>query len=206
MLTSLTLLGGLADAGRRSGGGFGGSRGSSYSAPRVSIPRPTPAPRINIPSRPYSPSTPSRTPSSAQRPSTSNISTANRAAAARVTPSQLNAWKSVRLPAGVPRSALTYSAAPTGNYRYQLQPGRYYPYPQSYYRKNNLGSTLLKFAVAYLAVDAISDALSPTVAAPVVPAQNVYPQRSGPDFSDYALMGLLAAGAGWWLFGRKVRR
>lgn len=202
MLTTLALAGGLADAQRRSGGGFGGSRSSGrYSAPRApAVPRYTPpanrytAPRTTAP-------TP-RTPSSVQRSTTgSAASAANRAAAARVTPSQLNAWRSARLPAGVPRSALTYSAAPSGQYRYQLSPGRYYPYPQSYYRSRGIGPDLLKYALIFTAVSSVADALD----GPDVLVTGPAPAPQGPNLWTYAGVGFLAAAAGWFMLGRRRR-
>ncbi|WP_412028625.1 hypothetical protein [Deinococcus yunweiensis] len=220
-LTALALLGGVADAARRSGGSFGGSRSTSrsstYSAPRVTVPRNT-APRPTTP-------TPSRSTSAAQRsaalPSAASVrsSPANRAAALAVTPSQVSAWRSARLPAGVPRTALTYSATRSSAYPHQLQNGRYYPYPQSYYRSKGIGSNLFRFAVLYLAVDAIADAVSPDVVQTVsptttgtgnlsdVPADTgsavTAPAPAGPNVWGYAGVGLLAAGSAWFMFGRK---
>jgi len=201
MLTTLALAGGLADAQRRSGGGFGGSRGSRYNAPRAPVPRYTPpANRYTTPST-TAPTT--RTPSSAQRSTTgSAASAANRTAAARVSSSQLNAWRSARLPAGVPRSAITYSAAPTGQYRYQLSLGRYYPYPRSYYRSRGMGPDILRYALIFTAVSSVADALDGPDVLVNRPAP-VEPQ--GPNLWTYAGVGFLAAAAGWFMLGRRRR-
>ncbi|THF87994.1 hypothetical protein E7T09_01865 [Deinococcus sp. KSM4-11] len=206
VLTTLALLGGLADAARRSGGSFGGSRSvPRTSVPRVSIP-PNTAPRP-------SPSLPSRSSASSQRsaalPSTASVrsSPANRAAAAGVTPAQVSAWKSAPLPAGVPRTALTYSATRSSAYPYQLQNGRYYPYPQSYYRSRNIGADLFRYAVIFMAVDAIAGAVAPDRVVPVgapTTGNVVTPAASGPNVWGYAGVGLLAAGAAWVVFGRRT--
>lgn len=229
VLTSLALLGGLADAARRSGGGFGGSRSlprsSPYSAPRSTFPRPAPTqalPQNNSAGSAYAAprGAPSRASAATQRsaalPSTASVRSApaNRAALSRVTPSQLSAWRSAPLPAGVPRTALTYSAAKSSAYQYQLQNGRYYPYPQSYYRSKGIGSSLFKYALIFMAVDAVTDAaalnrpvngtlgsgdLSDVPANPPVAA----PPAQGPNVWGYAGVGLLAAGAAWFTFGRR---
>ncbi|GAA5511349.1 hypothetical protein Dcar01_00056 [Deinococcus carri] len=222
MLTTLALASGVADAARRSGGGFGGSRSSGgYSAPR-STPRYTP-PRYTPPAntsrsngytapRTTAPST--RTPSTTQRSTTSAAtSPANRAAAARVTPSQLNGWKNVRLPAGVPRNAITYSATPSAGYAYQLSPGRYFPYPQSYYRSHGIGYDILKYALIFTAVSSVANAIDgPDVIVNNVPANgnvpmngNVVVQPQGPNLWTYAGVGFLAAAAGWFVLGRRRR-
>ncbi|PNY80256.1 hypothetical protein [Deinococcus koreensis] len=234
MLMSLALLGGLADAARRSGGGFGGSRSlprsSPYSAPRTTFPRPAPPqalPQNNSAGSAYTaPRSSSRAPSAAQRsaalPSTASVrnTPANRSALSRVTPSQLSAWRSAPLPPGVPRNALIYSATKSSAYQYQLQNGRYYPYPQSYYRNNGIGSSLFKYALIFMAVDAVTDAaalnrpvngtaLSPEVGGSGdlsdVPANPpvVAPPAQGPNVWGYAGVGLLAAGAAWFTFGRR---
>ncbi|BDP40463.1 hypothetical protein DAETH_04320 [Deinococcus aetherius] len=214
-LTTLALAAGVADAQRRSGGGFGGSRGG-YSAPRYRAPTPTPRytpPRNNSAGSTYTaprstlPST--RTPSATQRGTTSGtVSAANRAAAARVTPTQLNGWKNVRLPAGVPRSAITYSATPGGQYRYQLSPGRYFPYPQSYYRSRGVGYDILKYALIFTAVSSVANAIDgPDVIVNngvPVNGQVVAPQH-GPNLWTYAGVGFLAAAAGWFVLGRRRR-
>ncbi|GAA5534528.1 hypothetical protein Dalu01_02939 [Deinococcus aluminii] len=210
MLTTLALATGVADAARRSGGGFGGSRSSGgYSAPRYT-PRTT-TPRYTPPSNTYtaprttSPST--RTPSTTQR-STANraASAANRAAAARVTPSQLNSWKNVNLPAGVPRSAITYSATKSAQYPYQLSPGRYFPYPQSYYRSHGIGSDILKYALIFTAVSSIANAVNgPNVIVNGGMPGTVVTQPQGPNLWTYAGVGFLAAAAGWFLLGRRRR-
>lgn len=198
LLTTVALAAGVADAQRRSGGGFGGSRGSGYSAPRSggntyrapSFPRsPTPLPST-------------RTPSATQRgTATGAASAANRAAAARVTPTQLNQWRNVRLPAGVPRRALTYSAARSSRYPYQLSPGRYFPYPASYYRSRGLGN-ILKYALIFTAVSSVADALD----GPDVIVNNpVAVQPQGPNLWSVVGVGLLAAAAGWFVLGRRRR-
>lgn len=236
LLTTLALAAGVADAGRRSGGGFGGSRssggfslprssGSTYRAP--SVPRYTPprnTPSGNTYTAPRSTPPATRTPSTTQRSTTSGAtSAANRAAAARVTPTQLNGWKNVRLPAGVPRSAITYSATPSGQYRYQLSPGRYFPYPQSYYRSRGIGYDILKYALIFTAVSSVADALD----GPDVVVNNVgtapgytgnelngvtygnngavVQRNSGPNLWTYVGVGFLAAAAGWFLLGRRRR-
>ncbi|WP_216327178.1 hypothetical protein [Deinococcus aestuarii] len=217
LLTTLALAAGVADAQRRSGGGFGGSRGSTYSAPRYRAPAPTPRstpPRNNSAGSTYtaprSPLPSTRTPSTTQRGTTTApaSSAANRAAAARVTPTQLNGWKNVRLPAGVPRSAITYSATPGGQYRYQLSPGRYFPYPQSYYRSRGIGYDILKYALIFTAVSSVADALD----GPDVIVNNGVPvngqvtaPQPGPNLWTYAGVGFFAAAAGWFVLGRRRR-
>lgn len=242
LLTALALSSGVADAARRSGGGFGGSRssGSSYrSAPTYRAPT-TPSYRAPVPSStpprnsssgstytaPRSSSSSSsatpRSSSSAQRgaalPSNSSVrgSAANRAAAAQVTPTQLGGWKSAPLPAGVPRSALTYSATRSSGYQYQLSPGRYYPYPQSYYRQRNIGYDILKYALIFTAVSSVANALD----GPDVVVNNINtsqsgnelsgvtydqpaPVRQGPNLWTYAGVGFAAAAAAWFLLGRR---
>ncbi len=128
----------------------------------------------------------------------------NTAAAARVTPAQLNGWNKVTLPAGVSRSAITYSAAPSSQYQYQLQPGRYYPYPQSYYRQHGIGYDILKYALIFTAVNGIANAVTPQP----VPSYPSYGtptvvQQSGPNLWTYAGVGFLAAAAAWFLMGRR---
>lgn len=231
LLTSLTLLSGLADAARRSGGGFGGSRSSgsyrsspSYRAP--STPRYTP-PR-NIPPRTSgntytTPRTPAPSTPKVSLPSTASIrnSPLNTAAAAKVTPTQLSNWNKTSLPAGVPRSALTYSATPSSQYQYQLQSGRYFPYPQSYYRQNNLGYDILKYALIFTAVGSVADAMTPDVVSPnnaapmpqnadqsnVDQSNTVQPNTaqpsSGPNLWTYAGVGFMAAAAAWFMMGRR---
>lgn len=202
LLTALALASGAADAGRRSGGGFGGSGG--FRAPRSTPPRSVP--RSNTYAVPRLPSPSTRTPSTAQRSTGSGVSAANRAAASRVTPAQLSTWKSVSLPAGVPRSALTYSATRTAQYPYPASGGRYYPYPQSYYRSHGIGSDLLRYALIYTAVSSVANAASrPDVIVNNVPAGTVVtaPQRRGPTVWNYLGVGLLAAAAGWFLLGRR---
>lgn len=229
LLAGFALPGSFADAARRSGGGFGGSRGSTYSAPRYTPPPATPRytpPRNSGTVSPYTaPRTtpprpaPTRTPSSAQRttlPSNASVaaSPANRAAAARVTSSQLSSWKNVKLPAGVPRSALTYSAAPSAQYRHQLAPGRYYPYPQSYYKQRNIGYDILKYALIFTAVSSVADALDgpDVVVNNVNPAGNELdgvsydaqaPAPAGPNLWTYVGVGFFAAAAGWFVLGRR---
>ncbi|EYB67985.1 hypothetical protein DEIPH_ctg030orf0022 [Deinococcus phoenicis] len=213
MLTTLALGAGVADAARRSGGGFGGSRSSGgYSAPRstprTTTPRYTP-PRNTSSGNSYTAprtSTPARTPSSTQRSTTSTgaTSAANRAAAARVTPSQLNSWKSVKLPAGVPRSAITYSATKNAQYPYQLSSGRYYPYPQSYYRSHGIGSDILKYALIFTAVSSVANALDgPDVIVNGGMPGTVVTQQRGPNLWTYVGVAFLAAAAGWFLLGRR---
>lgn len=215
LLTALALVSGSVDAARRSGGGFGGSRGGGYSAPRYRAPAPRSTPRRTN-TTPYTAprTTPTRTPSSTQRtttqtgstlPSTASVKTSplNRAAAARVTPTQLNQWNKVRLPAGVPRDAITYSAAPSSRYQYQLQPGRYYPYPQSYYRQNNIGYDILKYALIFTAVSSIADAVTPDVVVTSPANAPVAVQQRGPSFWNYVSVALLAAAAAWFLMGRR---
>ncbi|WP_309570161.1 hypothetical protein [Deinococcus sp.] len=220
LLSFMIVWSGHADAARRSGGGFGGNRSTSRisvprTVPRVSVPRNTAPPRV--------PTVPTRSSASSQRgaglPSAASVrsSPANRAAAAQVTPAQVSAWKSAPLPVGVPRTALTYSATRSSAYPHQLQNGRYYPYPQTYYRSQGIGSDLFRYAVLFMAVDAIADAATPnrsfptgevttgelsdvhagtgSVATPAAP--------SGPNVWGYAGVGLLAAGAGWAVFGRR---
>ncbi|WP_019587786.1 hypothetical protein [Deinococcus apachensis] len=218
LLTTLALAAGVADAGRRSGGGFGGSRSSGgFSIPRSSgstyrapppVPRNTPSGNTYTAPRSTPPAT--RTPSTTQRSTTSGAtSTANRAAAARVTPTQLNGWKNVRLPAGVPRSAITYSATPSSQYRYQLSPGRYFPYPQSYYKSRGIGYDILKYALIFTAVSSVANAIN----GPDVIVNNgglpgngpVVVQQQGPNLWTYVGVGFLAAAAGWFLLGRRRR-
>jgi hypothetical protein len=243
LLTALALGSGLADAARRSGGGFGGSRSSgsssrsapSYRAPSTPSYRPPRTPSYTPPrnssagstyTAPRSSSSSSsgtpRSSSSAQRgaalPSNSSVrsSAANRAAAAQVTPTQLGSWKSAPLPAGVPRSALTYSATRSSGYQYQLSPGRYYPYPQSYYRQRNIGYDILKYALIFTAVSSVANALD----GPDVVVNNVNtsqtgnelsgvsytqpaPVRQGPNLWTYAGVGFAAAAAAWFLLGRR---
>lgn len=208
MLTTLALLSGVADAGRRSGGGFGGSRSSGgFSAPRSTLPRTT-TPRYtppgNISTAPRTAPSSIRTPSTTQRSTASSTpSAANRAAAVRVTPAQLRAWKNVKLPAGVPRTALTYSAARSAQYPYQLAPGRYFPYPPSYYRRHGIGADLLKYALIFTAVSGVADALDgPDV---TVTNGNVATQPQEPNLWSYAGVGLLAAAAAWVWAGRRRR-
>ncbi|MFC4637653.1 hypothetical protein [Deinococcus hohokamensis] len=214
MLTALALSSGLADAQRRSGGGFGGSRSRSYSVPRTPTYRaptyraPAPTPRNSTVSPYTAPRTTpgtTRTPSSAQRSGTQaslRSNPLNTAAAARVTPTQLSQWNKVRLPAGVPRDAITYSAAAGGRYQYQLQPGRYYPYPQSYYRQRNIGLDILKYALIFTAVSSVADALTPDVV--VAPGTApVVVQNQGPNLWTYVGVGFLAAAAAWFMVGRR---
>ncbi|MBI0447115.1 hypothetical protein [Deinococcus sp. DB0503] len=200
LLTTLALASGVADAARRSGGGFGGSRRSGgYSAPRYTSPSNTyTAPRTTAPS--------TRTPSTTQRNAASGgTSAVNRAAASRVTPSELNAWKNVKLPAGVPRRALTYSATPSAQYPYQLAPGRYFPYPQSYYRSHGIGTDILKYALIFTAASSIANALDgpDVIVNGGVPGTVV--ARPGPNLWTYAGVGLLAAAAAWFWAGRRRR-
>ena len=245
VLTGLALVGGHADAARRSsGGGFGGSRSSGSSSSRTpSYRSPTyrspSTPTYRVPSTPRPPANSSgsspytapsrtapapstRTPSTTQRttlPSNATVaqSAANRAAAARVTSTQLGGWKNVTLPAGVPRRAITYSATPSSQYQYQLQPGRYYPYPQSYYRQHGIGYDILKYALIFTAVSSVADALDgPDVVVNNVNNGNfgneldgvtynnpVTPAPAGPNLWTYAGVGFLAAAAGWFLLGRR---
>ncbi|WP_339095725.1 hypothetical protein WDJ50_14210 [Deinococcus sp. VB142] len=246
VLTGLALVGGHADAARRSsGGGFGGSRSSgsssrppSYRAPSYRAPtyRSPSTPTYRVPSTPRPPANsagrspytapgtaPStRTPSTTQRttlPSNATVaqSAANKAAAARVTSTQLGGWKNVKLPAGVPRRAITYSATPSSQYQYQLQPGRYYPYPQSYYRQHGIGYDILKYALIFTAVSSVADALDgPDVVVNNVNNGNfgneldgvtsnnpVTPAPAGPNLWTYVGVGFLAAAAGWFLLGRR---
>ena len=218
---------------RSSGGSYGGSyRSPSYRSPSTPTYR-TPTPRYTPPansssanssagstytrprSAPPAGSATTRTPSSSQRSSLPNNRTvannaANRAAAAQVKPAQLSGWKSVKLPAGVPRNAITYSAAPSSQYRYQLQPGRYYPYPQSYYRQHGIGYDILKYALIFTAVSSVADALD----GPDVVVNNVNPgapgtapvvvqQNRGPNLWSYVGVGFLAAAAAWFVTGRR---
>ena len=240
LLTGLALGSGLADAGRRSGGGFGGSRSSggsyggsyrspSYRSPSTPTYRTPSTPRYTPPANSSSGSTytrprsappagsgTTRTPSTTQRstlPSNRTVANnaANRAAAAQVKPTQLNNWKSVKLPAGVPRNAITYSATPSSQYRYQLEPGRYYPYPQSYYRQHGIGYDILKYALIFTAVSSVADALD----GPDVVVNNVNPggapgntpvvvqQNRGPNLWSYVGVGFLAAAAAWFVTGRR---
>lgn len=240
VLTGLALVGGHADAARRSsGGGFGGSRSSGSSSSRTPSYRSPSTPTYRVPSTPRPPANSSgsspytapsrtapapstRTPSTTQRttlPSNATVaqSAANRAAAARVTSTQLGGWKNVKLPAGVPRRAITYSATPSSQYQYQLQPGRYYPYPQSYYRQNGIGYDILKYALIFTAVSSVADALDgPDVVVNNVNNGNfgnelegvtsnnpVTPAPAGPNLWTYVGVGFLAAAAGWFLLGRR---
>lgn len=240
VLTGLALVGGHADAARRSsGGGFGGSRSSGSSSSRTPSYRSPSTPTYRVPSTPRPPANSSgsspytapsrtapapstRTPSTTQRttlPSNAAVaqSAANRAAAARVTSTQLGGWKNVKLPAGVPRRAITYSATPSSQYQYQLQPGRYYPYPQSYYRQHGIGYDILKYALIFTAVSSVADALDgPDVVVNNVNNGNfgnelegvtsnnpVTPAPAGPNLWTYVGVGFLAAAAGWFLLGRR---
>ncbi len=128
----------------------------------------------------------------------------NTAAAAKVTPAQWSSWNKVTLPAGVSRSAITYSAAPSSQYQYQLQPGRYYPYPQSYYRQHAIGYDILKYALIFTAVNGIANAAAPQPALsyPSYSTPAVRPPRS-PNLWTYAGVGFLAAAAAWFLMGRR---
>ncbi|WP_034387055.1 hypothetical protein [Deinococcus sp. YIM 77859] len=182
MLTALALAAGVADAQRRSGGSFGGSRGSGgFRAPR-SLP---PA------------HTSTRTPSSVQQ------SAANRAAV-RVTPAQRAAWNNVKLPAGVPRRALTYSTTRSAQYPYELAPGRYFPYPQSDYRSWGIGSDLLKYALVLTAVSSAADALDgPDVVGHPVPTPGDASSKQEPNLWTFAGVGFLAAAAAWCWVGRR---
>jgi hypothetical protein len=167
----LTLLAGLADAGRRSGGGFGGRRHShSYST----------SPRSN-----YKQSTsPWRTP-------------APRSTNPTVSPVQLDRWKSVRLPPGVPRSALTYSNTKSTQYPYKDASGRYFPHPPSYYQSHGIGPSLLKYALIGAAVGGVASAINHN------PAHYASPVQQGPNIWSYVGVGLLAATAGWFMFRRR---
>lgn len=233
-LTALTLASGFADAARRSGGGFGGRSGSSGSYRSAPSPSRSSGNTYRAPSSypsipPRSDNT-TRTPSSTQRsatdprssfPSNSSVRSnpANTVAAAKVTPAQLSNWNKVSLPAGVPRSAMTYSAAPSSQYRYQLQPGRYYPYPQSYYRQHGIGYDILKYALVFTAVGSLADAMTPDVVVNNV-GQTPLPQeqgdlsdvtygqpaqvgQGGPNLWSYVGVGFLAAAAGWFVLGRR---
>lgn len=244
---SLLALLGSAEAGRRSsGGGFGGSSRSSspsrsYSSPSRSTPSYS-APSRPAPSRPPSYSPPANSssgsaytrprsvpvtpkpklskpapPRSAPTSSSSSTPAPNRAPVPSVSQSQLNAWKSAPLPAGVPRRALTYQTSPSGDYRYQLETGRYYPYPQSYYRQHSIGYDLLKYALIFTAVSSVADALD----GPDMVVNNVQnadfgnelqgvnytnaaaPAPAGLNLWPYVGVGLLAAAAAWFIFGRK---
>ncbi|SMB95222.1 hypothetical protein [Deinococcus hopiensis] len=140
-----------------------------------------------------------------------------------MTPAQLNTWKNVRLPAGVPRRALTYSGVRSGQYAYQLSAGRYYPYPPTYYRSHGIGADLLKYALIFTAVEGVADALDgPDVIVNNVQTSRVQPgtelsgitydqpvvaqQRPGPGLWAYIVVGLLAAAAAWFAVGRMGRR
>ncbi|MFC4424582.1 hypothetical protein [Deinococcus navajonensis] len=213
MLTTLALSSGVADAARRSGGGFGGSRSRTYSVPRTPTYR-APAPRAtprNTTVSPYTaprtttPGT-TRTPSATQRGGTQaslRSNPLNTAAASRVTSTQLSQWNKVRLPAGVSRDAITYSAAPGGRYQYQLQPGRYYPYPQSYYRQRNIGLDILKYALIFTAVSSVADALTPDVVVAGPGTAPVLVRNQGPNLWTYVGVGFLAAAAAWFMVGRR---
>ncbi|MDB5046881.1 MAG: hypothetical protein JWQ08_2931 [Deinococcus sp.] len=226
LLVTLALGSGVADAARRSGGGFGGSRssGSTYRAPTPQYRAPTPqyraptpqyrAPQNTAPQ--YRAPTPAtRTPATTQRSTATPTRTPNTAAIPKVTSAQLSSWKSVRLPAGVPRSAITYSAAKSSNYPYQLENGRYYPYPQSYYRSRGIGYDILKYALIYTAVSGIANAVTPNVVVNNVQTGELSglnyntpvtsPQATGPNLWSYVGVGFLAAAAGWFVFGRRRR-
>lgn len=214
MLTTLALTSGVADAGRRSGGGFGGSRSRTYSVPRTPTYRaptyraPSVTPRNTTPSPYTAPRTTSgttRTPATTQRggaQSSLRSNPVNTAAASKVTSTQLSQWNKVRLPAGVPRDAITYSAAPGGRYQYQVQPGRYYPYPQTYYQQRNIGLDILKYALIFTAVSSVADALTPDVVV-AGPGTPVIVHNRGPNLWTYAGVGFLAAAAAWFMMGRR---
>lgn len=220
LLITLTLASGVADAARRSGGGFGGSRssGSTYRAPAPQYRAPTPqyrAPQNTAPQY-RAPAPAQRTPSSTQRSTTTPTRTPNTAPVPRVTATQLSGWKSVKLPAGVPRSAITYSPAKSSKYPYQLQNGRYYPYPQSYYKSRGIGADIFKYALIYTAVSSIANAGATNVVVNNVqtggelsgltydtPVNSTQP--AGPNIWAYVGVGFLAAAAGWFLLGRRKR-
>jgi hypothetical protein len=226
LLITLTLGSGVADAARRSGGGFGGSRssgGSTYRAPTPQYRAPTPqyrAPQNTAPQY-RAPAPAQRTPAPTQRSTTTPTRTPNTAPVPKVTATQLSGWKSVKLPAGVPRSAITYSTAKSSKYQYQLQNGRYYPYPQSYYKSRGIGADIFKYALIYTAVSSIANAGATNVV-----VNNVQPggvqdggelsgltydtpvnitQPAGPNIWTYLGVGFLAAAAGWFLLGRRKR-
>jgi hypothetical protein len=218
LLVTLALGSGVADAARRSGGGFGGSRssGSTYRAPTPQYRAPTPqyrAPQNTAPQY-RAPAPATRTPAPTQRSTTRTTPTRNTAAVPSVTASQLNGWKSVKLPAGVPRTALTYSTVKGSQYQYQLQNGRYYPYPQSYYRSRGIGSDILKYALIYTAVSSIANAATPNVIVNNVQTggelsglnydtTSTVTRPAGPNIWAYVGVGFLAAAAGWFIFGRR---
>ncbi|ANE44417.1 hypothetical protein [Deinococcus puniceus] len=213
LLITLTLASGVADAARRSGGGFGGSRSSgssTYRAPTPQYRAPTPqyrAPQNTAPQY-RAPAPATRTPAPTQRSTTATPTrTPNTAVIPKVTATQLSAWRNVRLPAGVPRSALTYSPARSSTYPYQLQNGRYYPYPQSYYKSRNIGADIFRYALIYTAVSGIANAATPDVVVNNVQTGNVQaiPAQRGPNLWTYAGVGFLAAAAGWFLMGRRRR-
>lgn len=225
LLVTLALGSGVADAARRSGGGFGGSRstGSTYRAPTPQYRVPTPqyrAPQNTAPQY-RAPAPAQRTPSSTQRSTSTPTRTPNTAAVPRVTATQLNGWKNVKLPAGVPRSAITYSPARTSQFPYQLQNGRYYPYPQSYYKSRGIGSDIFKYALIYTAVSGIANAGATNVIVNNAQTDGVatggelsgltydapvnITQPAGPNIWTYVGVGFLAAAAGWFLLGRRKR-
>lgn len=211
------------------------SSSGSYSTPRSSpsrssTPRYTPprnSSRASTYTTPRSSPPTYRTPSPSQGNAAGNRSssaaTSNRAPVPNVTQAQLNAWKNLRLPAGVPRRALTYSGVRSGQYAHQLLPGRYYPYPQTYYRSHGIGGDLLKYALILTAVASVADALDgPDVVVNSVQTTRVQPgtelsgitfdqpavveQRPGPGVWAYIVVGLLAAAAAWFVVGRMGRR
>ncbi|UQN05014.1 hypothetical protein [Deinococcus sp. QL22] len=226
LLVTLTLASGVADAARRSGGGFGGSRstGSTYRAPTPQYRAPAPqyrAPQNTAPQNTApqyrAPAPATRTPAPTQRSTTATPTrTPNTAAIPKVTATQLNGWKSVKLPAGVPRSAITYSAAKSSKYPYQLQNGRYYPYPQSYYKSRGIGADIFKYALIYTAVSSIANAGATNVVVNNVQTGGELSgltydtpvpitQPAGPNIWAYVGVGFLAAAAGWFLLGRRKR-
>ncbi|THF69364.1 hypothetical protein E7T06_12290 [Deinococcus sp. Arct2-2] len=229
LLLTLALGSGVADAARRSGGGFGGSRSSSGSTYRAPTPQyRAPTPQYRAPTPQYrapqntapqyrAPAPAQRTPAPTQRSTTATPArTPNTAAVPNVSATQLNGWKSVKLPAGVPRTAITYSTAKNSQYQYQLQNGRYYPYPQSYYRSRGIGADIFKYALIYTAVSSLTNAGATNVV-----VNNVQPggelsgltydtpvnitQPAGPSIWTYVFVGFLAAAAGWFMFGRRKR-
>ncbi|MFB9993604.1 hypothetical protein ACFFLM_16705 [Deinococcus oregonensis] len=228
LLITLALGSSLADAARRSGGGFGGSRssGSTYRAPTPQYRAPTPqyraptpqyrAPQNTAPQY-RAPAPAQRTPAPTQRSTTTAPTrTPNTAPVPNVSAAQLSGWKSVKLPAGVPRTAITYSTVKNSQYQYQLQNGRYYPYPQSYYRSQGIGSDILKYALIYTAVSSVANAGRPNVVVNNVPAggelsgltydtPTTITQPAGPNLWTYVGVGFLAAAAGWFAFGRRKR-
>lgn len=220
LLISLALGSGVADAARRSGGGFGGSSssGSTYRAPTPQYRAPTPqyrAPQNTAPQY-RAPAPTQRTPAPTQRSTTATPTrTPNTAAIPNVSATQLNGWKSVKLPAGVPRSAITYSTAKNSQYQYQLQNGRYYPYPQSYYKSRGIGADIFKYALIYTAVSSIANAGATNVVVNNVQQGELsgltydtpvnITQPAGPNIWTYVGVGFLAAAAGWFLLGRRKR-